>query len=355
VIPRSNLVRGLIVGALLLFAILMLWWRGPEWRLVADAFRVVEWWWILAAIGLNLLSALSRAQAWRTVVNHSLPGVAPPFARVFSAFGVGLLANAILPARTGELARVAVLTRRLPRGHGYTATLLGTVFTHRLFDVVPALLLVVYVLLTARIPHWALTSLGIAAAIGGILLVFALVTSHLRKPVVDELSRLRRLLAMARLGLDVLRSPVAAAIAISFQCLGWFLQLLAVWIAMRAFEIDAPLPAAGLVLVLMNIATIVPLWPGNVGLVQAAVALPLRNYGVPYATGFAYGLALQAIEMACGIGLGLIALAREGISVAVLRRMQDEEESSEDVLEEVGELVEELDREAAREGAPVSR
>ena len=89
------------------------------------------------------------------------------------------------------------------------------------------------------------------------------------------------------------------------QCLGWLMQLLAVYVAMQAFGIDAPLPAAGLVLVLMNIATIVPLWPGNVGLVQAAVALPLRNYGVPYATGFAYGLALQAIEMACGIGLGL--------------------------------------------------
>ena len=62
------------------------------------------------------------------------------------------------------------------------------------------------------------------------------------------------------------------------------------------------------------------------GLVQAAVAVPLRNYGVPYATGFAYGLALQALEMAVGVGLGLIALAREGISFAVLRRMQDEEE-----------------------------
>jgi hypothetical protein len=111
----------------------------------------------------------------------------------------------------------------------------------------------------------------------------------------------------------------------------------------------------------MNVATIVPLWPGNVGLVQAAVALPLRNYGVPYATGFAYGLALQAIEMACGIGLGLLAIAREGISFAMLRRMQDDEDSSEDAVAEVRELVEdqeepsESEPEAAREGAAVSR
>jgi hypothetical protein len=109
------------------------------------------------------------------------------------------------------------------------------------------------------------------------------------------------------------------------------------------------------VLVLMNVATIVPLWPGNVGLVQAAVALPLRNYGVPYATGFAFGLAMQAIEMACGVGLGLVALTREGISFAVFRRMEEDEESAEDALEGVHEMVKELEHEDARESAPVPR
>ena len=323
---QSTWWRLAVVLALIAIAIVMLWWRGPEWGLVADAFRLVEWTWIFAAIGLNLLSAVSRALAWHTVVKEALREHAPPFERTFSAFGIGLLANAVLPARTGELARVAVLTRRLPRGRGYTATLLGTVFTHRLFDVIPAMLLVVYVLLTAKIPHWALTSIAIAAAIGGILLVFALITSHLRKPVVEELSRLRRLIAMARNGLDVLRSPAAAACAIFFQCLGWLLQLLAVWVAMRAFDIDAPLPAAGLVLLLMNIATIFPLWPGNIGLLQAAVALPLVSYGVPYTTGFAYGLGLQMLEMSVGVGVGIVFLAREGISFATLRHMPDQPE-----------------------------
>ena len=152
----------------------------------------------------------------------------------------------------------------------------------------------------------------------------------------EGMGNVRQLLAMARQGLSVLKAPAPLAGAILLQCLGWLLQLLAVYAAMQAFGIDAPLPAAGLVLVLMNIATILPLWPGNVGLVQAAVAVPLRNYGVPYATGFAYGLALQAIEIACGVGLGLIALAREGISVAMLRRCRTtRSQSSENAVEEV--------------------
>ena len=43
---------------------------------------------------------------------------------------------------------------------------------------------------------------------------------------------MRRLLAMARQGLAVLRSPLAAAAAIVLQCAGWFLQLLAVYVAL---------------------------------------------------------------------------------------------------------------------------
>lgn len=93
---------------------------------------------------------------------------------------------------------------------------------------------------------------------------------------------------------------------------------------MRAFGIHSPLPAAGLVLLLMNVVTIVPLWPGNFGLLQAAVAFPLVQYGVDYGRGFAYGIGLQAIEASVGIGVGLIFLTREGVSYAFLKDMPAE-------------------------------
>ncbi len=101
----------------------------------------------------------------------------------------------------------------------------------------------------------------------------------------------------------------------------------ALWLALggewREADVHAPLPAAGLVLLLMNVATIFPLWPGNIGLLQAAVALPLVQYGVAYSNGFAYGLVLQVLEMAVGVGVGLLFLAREGLSFANLRNMPD--------------------------------
>ena len=59
------------------------------------------------------------------------------------------------------------------------------------------------------------------------------------------------------------------------------------------------------------------------GLLQAAIALSLLPYGVGYARGFAYGIGLQAIEVSVGVALGLLFLAREGFSFAMLRRMPE--------------------------------
>jgi hypothetical protein len=358
---RNGWVQSAALVLTVLLALTLLWWRGPDWHDVGDAFRFVIWSWIVLAFLLNVASTLFRALSWSLTISQALPAQHQPrLIQIFSSFGVGLLANAIVPGRLGELARVATLRRHLPDAPpGTTATLVGTVFAHRLFDFVPATMLVVWVLLTAEVPHWAVTASLIVVAVGLALFTVAWLGAREQnrsmKHDLQAMGTIRQLLEMARQGLSVLKAPLPLAGAIFFQCLGWLLQLIAVWVTMQAFGIDAPLPAAGLVLVLMNVATIVPLWPGNVGLVQAAVALPLRNYGVAYATGFAFGLALQAIEIACGVALGLLSLAREGISVAVLRRIQGDEDSSENAVEEAEELVEDLEREATREGAPVSR
>jgi uncharacterized protein (TIRG00374 family) len=337
-ILRKPWMRVALVAPLFVLAGVLLWWRGPEWDLVADAFTAVAWWWVVAAIGLNLLSVVVRALAWHTVIKQAMPPPRPGFPAVFSAFGVGLFANAVLPGRVGELARVAVLTRRLPGREGAWATLVGTVFAHRVFDVFPSLLLIVYVLATAKIPHWAITSLIIVAALGFGLFTFALVSARRHhRSVLDESSAVRRLVTMARFGLGVMHEPIAATLALFFQFLGWVCQLFAVYLAMRAFDIHAPLAAAGLVLLLMNVATIFPLWPGNIGLLQAAIALPLVQYGVSYAKGFAFGIGLQAIEASVGVGVGLIFLAREGLSFAMLRRMEAETEAeAEEAVDEFG-------------------
>jgi uncharacterized membrane protein YbhN (UPF0104 family) len=318
-------VRAAIAVAGLGGAVALLWWRGPAWSAIADAFTAVQWEWVAASVGLNLLSVLLRAVAWRTVIVQAFEPPYPSFMLVFSAFSVGLFANAVLPGRIGELARVAVLDRRMPQ-EGAWARLLGTVFAHRVFDLVAVSGLIGYVLATAHIPEWAVTGM-IAVVVAGVALftIAVLGAPGARMPGLEEgLGAVRKVIRLARYGLGVMRRPGAAALACSFQILGWTCQLFAVYTAMRAFGIHEALPAAGLVLVLMNVATIFPLWPGNIGLVQAAVAIPLASYyGVAKGTGIAFGFGLQAIEASVGIGVGLIFLAREGLSFAMLKVMPD--------------------------------
>ena len=352
-LARNPWARGLFVLASLVAALLALWWRGPEWDTVYHAFDFVSWRWVIVGVILNLLSVLARALSWNVTIHQALAPPLPRFTQVFSAFGVGLLGNAVLPARAGELARVAVLRRHLPGRPGTSATLLGTVFSHRLFDLFPIALLVVYVVATAKMPHWAVTGLVILGLVGLALLAVAIIGARRAHGTPTHGQRTAmRLLAMARQGLAVLRTPAAAVAAILLQTIGWILQLLAVWAVTAAFDLDVPLPAAALVLLLMNVATVFPLWPGNVGLLQAAVALPLAQYGVPYGTGFAYGLVLQAVEMSVGVGVGLVMLAREGLSFAALKRMEEQEETSaEDVLDQAEDEAE-IEADDAEEAEP---
>jgi glycosyltransferase 2 family protein len=326
-LPQSQAVRFALLAVFVAIAVALVIWHGPDTDLVANAFEAVTWSWVAIAVGLNLMSVMVRASAWRVIILQAIPKPWPSWRVVFSAFCVGLLGNVALPGRVGELARVAVITRHLRRRPGTWATIVGTVFAHRLFDVVAATGLVVYVLYTSRIPDWAKPALAVVIGVGLGLLIAAFLLARRNPQPTREAPEgsgaVRRLIAMARAGLTVLRRPAPAVWALCFQLLGWTAQLLAVWAAMLAFNIHAGVHAAALILLLMNVVTLFPFWPGNVGLLQAAIAFALLSYGVSYAHGFAFGVGLQAIEASVGVGLGLFYLAREGVSFAMLRRMPE--------------------------------
>jgi uncharacterized membrane protein YbhN (UPF0104 family) len=352
-LPKSTFGKAALGVPVLAVVITLFLWRGPSFTAIGDAFVAVEWQWVVVAIALNLLSVVARALAWTIVIRSAMRPPYPAPMLVFSAFSVGLFANAVLPGRIGELARVAVLTRKMPERKGAWATLVGTVFAHRVFDVVPVVLLVLYVVATANIPAYARSSLIAAICVGIALFVFAFISA--RRPhdvvVLEAPTKAARLIAMARQGLGVMRSPLGALGAVFFQVVGWVCQLFAVYTAMRAFDIHAPLPAAGVVLLLMNVVTIFPFWPGNIGLVQVAIASALAGYGVAYGRGIAYGFGLQAIEASVGIGVGLLFRAREGLSMAMLRVMPNaaQAEAGTDDVE-----IEETETDAAAESARVS-
>jgi phosphatidylinositol alpha-mannosyltransferase len=131
-----------------------------------------------------------------------------------------------------------------------------------------------------------------------------------------------RALVQVRAGLAVFRDPRRGAAAAAAQLGAWAIQLAACWALLYALGLDgkAGIGAAAAVLFAVNVTAVVPATPSNIGVFQLAVVSVLHSgFGVSTADALAYGVILQAVEIATAVGLGLPALVREGLTWSDLR------------------------------------
>ena len=71
-----------------------------------------------------------------------------------------------------------------------------------------------------------------------------------------------------------------------------------------AFGVDKPLVAALLIIPALDLAGILPLTPGNVGVASAAVAFALKAHGVGSEVALSAGIAFGAVETLTTLALG---------------------------------------------------
>jgi phosphatidyl-myo-inositol alpha-mannosyltransferase len=120
-----------------------------------------------------------------------------------------------------------------------------------------------------------------------------------------------------RSGLLVFGKPRQAAQATLMQLAAWALQWLSCWFLLIALGISgqASIGAAAAVLFAVNVTAIVPATPANVGVFQAACVAVLGGaYHVSTSGALAYGILLQAVEVATALLMGMPALVKEGLS-----------------------------------------
>jgi phosphatidylinositol alpha-mannosyltransferase len=126
----------------------------------------------------------------------------------------------------------------------------------------------------------------------------------------------RRAITQVRQGLIVFRRPKLGATATAAQLGAWGLQWLSCYVLLVAFGLDdrAGIGAAAAVLFAVNVTAVLPAVPSNLGVFQAACVAVLGAYGVGNADALAYGIVLQAVEIATAVIMGAPALVREGLS-----------------------------------------
>jgi phosphatidyl-myo-inositol alpha-mannosyltransferase len=126
----------------------------------------------------------------------------------------------------------------------------------------------------------------------------------------------RRAMLQVRSGLQVFRRPRLGAWATVMQLAAWAIQWVACYLLLVALGLDerAGLGAAAAVLFAVNVTAALPATPSNLGVFQAACVAVLSAYGVGKTDALAYGIILQAVEIATAVVMGAPALVREGLS-----------------------------------------
>jgi phosphatidyl-myo-inositol alpha-mannosyltransferase len=296
------------------------------WEAVASSVVRSSPTWVLLAIALMVVSMLLRASSWQAILRAALPRTRVRFADAFQGTAIGVLMSATLPARLGEPSRALIVARRLGRPREHLPAVLGTLVSQTLLNLVALAILGATMLTTIGLFAGRQHALALYAAAPFLVLCAVLVAPALVRPgsrsrsqrLQGWLAAVRRALRRVRSGLMVFRRPRLAALATGTQLLAWALQWLSCFVLLAALGLDdrgAGLGAAAAVLFAVNVTAALPLTPSNVGLFQAAcVAVLTSGYGVPAGDALAYGIVLQAVELATAFALGAPALLREGVS-----------------------------------------
>jgi phosphatidylinositol alpha-mannosyltransferase len=280
---------------------------------------------LAAGLAVMCISMVARGLAW-----HAILSAAPTWRRArrrdaLQGTFIGVLMSATLPARLGEPSRALIVARRLGRPRETLPVVLGTMVSQTLLNLLALTLLGVAMLSGAPLLHSHEGALLAAALVPlAALLIVLLAPVLLPRSAISRYARLhslvlglRRSLLRVQEGLRVFRQPRRAALATTVQLSAWALQCASCWLLLMALGLDHRVGIAGAagVLFAVNVTAVVPATPANVGVFQAACVVVLAGaYHVSTPDAVAYGIILQAVEVAAAVIMGTPALVKEGLS-----------------------------------------
>jgi len=291
---------------------------------------------LAVAVVLATLTFPLRTIRWRLIL-RDVDGRRFAWQPLWHATAIGFMANNLLPARAGEIARPYVANRQLPVRF---MTALGSVGVERVFDGLMMLALMAVAIAAPSFPSHttmngrSLSALATGAAVlFGVALLLALVVVHRPAPWLALLHRVtHRLLpprAADRLahgadgivaGLAVLKSPARFAGVVAWSLVLWLVNAAAFAVCFRAFGLDLPLEAALLLQGIIGFGVAVPSTPGYVGVFEAATKLTLGVYGVDASRALSYALTYHLTTFIPITLLGLWSLSRLHLRLGELRQ-----------------------------------
>ena len=266
---------------------------------------------ILALVSITL-NNLAKPARWKMLLGAA--GQQVSNWTILLAFLTGQMLNFVIPARIGEVSKVALVGRQGP-GHAYVV---GTLVVEKLLDMLAYGLLFVLLLAAIPLPEWIRGS-GFSFVVFTLLLLLVLGGAVYWGEAITSLSarmtgRFRpawriKFLTWLENGLESLQVLRRRGGLLGLALVTAFIWGTALWtnqLVMQALQIDLPWSASLLVLVALQASISIPSVPGKIGVFQAVCVLSLAVFGIPKTEALSYGILLYALVFLPVALLGLL-------------------------------------------------
>ncbi|EIC22552.1 lysylphosphatidylglycerol synthase transmembrane domain-containing protein [Thiorhodovibrio frisius] len=318
---RSIRKAALVILVSLFLSALFLWLalRQVEPKLVIRALVDLQLASLVFAGFAIALGILLRGWRWR-LLSGSANNTQPEF---FRATALGVFANLVIPARLGEIVRVAALYKL---SYLSLSEVVASGFVDRLTDILVLVCVASVLFLVMPIPDFVDDWLfGFGLALGLVMTGVALTSRRhvLGRFTVTRVVKFWRIrwpaqpLTFAanvrhRLSVALRRVPSPRVAAVIFLVL--IADYCAVALVLRAFRLDLPLSAPLVLWVFFAAGSALPSAPGYVGVYQLAGRWALGLFDVPATIAVALATVFQAVVLLVAAILAGMASWRTGVS-----------------------------------------
>ena len=311
------------------------------------SFKEVEFFYVLPALGITILTYVARAYRWQILLR---PFKQIPVNEIYAPLMIGFMGN-ILPARAGEFLRAYLVGKK----HGITfAGALSTIIVERLFDMVCLLILFVWVFVVnidMFDPQLTFSGISVQTMLAGFgrfcgilvigLLCFMFLLSYkeeqvkswigwLVKPFPDKWKdRILFMVGEFALGCKIIKDPGPLIQIIFLSVAVWLLFIATYYPFYYAFDLqDKSLESVLLLTVMVCVLITILPTPGFLGSFNAGVLIALHEImGEAEVKAVSFGMVSWATGFLVLIGGGLFFIFKDHMSVQSLIKAEEEAEA----------------------------
>ena len=262
--------------------------------------------WLLCAVFFNACILLVWTSLWRLLLPEKC---SVPFSRIFQANSYMSTSCNTIPFPGGHAVGVMALARSAEVGHSVALSVLA--LDQRMEGVAKIFgltLVAIFVPLPEPMRQGILVFVFVIGFFAAIMFYLAHKQPRIKEDTVSFMGKVRRFVSRWSVHLEILRDVRIFSFGLLLAFLMMFAQTLGIWAVQKSLGLDLPFWAPILVMGALNLATVLPVTPGNFGIYEGTAFLAYQFYGLSSESALSLALLQHLCFLIPMVGSGYLVL-----------------------------------------------